>query len=194
MNGALVNSEGGTEVKAAMPSDQISTRVVWPNYSKNNVQAAAKSKGDTLGKDDFLKILVTQLRNQDPMQPMQDRDFIAQMAQFSSVEQLMNMSGEMTKLRQNLGMASSMIGKEVTWYDYAVNGELVPFKGTVDSILIKDGVQYAQVGQKDIPFDNIVGVREVGSEAPQQPGEQQEQPEQPEQGQADGSENEQSNE
>jgi len=182
------------EVKAAMASDQVSTRNVWPHYSKNNVQAAAKSKSDTLGKDDFLKILVTQLRNQDPMQPMQDRDFIAQMAQFSSVEQLMNMSGEMTKLRQNLGMASSMIGKEVAWYDYAANGELVSFSGTVDSILIKDGAQYAQVGQKDIPFDKIVGIREGGSEAPSQPEEPQDQPEQPEQGQSDGSEHEQSNE
>jgi len=182
------------EVKAAMPSDQISTRAVWPHYSKNNVQAAAKSKGNgnTLGKDDFLKILVTQLRNQDPMQPMQDRDFIAQMAQFSSVEQLMNMSGEMTKLRQNLGIASSMIGKEVAWYDYAENGELVSFSGTVDSILIRDGVQYAQVGQKDIPFDNIVGVKQGGPEAPQEPEEQQDQ--QTEQEQSDGSEHEQSNE
>lgn len=145
-----------------MASDSISTKNVWPNYSKNNVQLTSKTKGDTLGKDEFLKILVAQLRNQDPMQPMQDRDFIAQMAQFSSVEQLMNMSGEMTKLRQNLGMASTMIGKEIAWYDHSETGELVGVSGIVDSILIKDGMQYARVGQYDIPFDNIVAVAEKG--------------------------------
>ncbi|UVI32501.1 flagellar hook capping FlgD N-terminal domain-containing protein [Paenibacillus spongiae] len=147
-----------------MASDSVSTRNVWPYYDKSNVQMAAEKKKDnnSLGKDDFLRILVTQLRNQDPMQPLQDSDFIAQMAQFTSVEQLMNMSNEMTMLRQNLGMASSMIGKEIAWYDYTETGELVPFSGKVESILIKDNVQYAIVGESQIPLDKIVSIAEGG--------------------------------
>ena len=149
-----------------MASDSVSTRNVWPYYDKSNVQMAAKKEKDqTLGKDDFLRILVTQLRNQDPMQPLQDSDFIAQMAQFTSVEQLMNMSNEMTMLRQNLGMASSMIGKDIAWYDYTETGELVPYSGQVESILIKDNVQYAIVGDSQIPLDKIVSIAEGGEKS-----------------------------
>ncbi|RAP76257.1 flagellar hook capping FlgD N-terminal domain-containing protein [Paenibacillus montanisoli] len=149
-----------------MSDDRVSTRNVWPYYSASNVQAAAEKKADSsLGKDDFLRILVTQLQNQDPMQPLQDKDFIAQMAQFSSVEQLVNMSDQLTMLRQNLGMASSMIGKDVQWYEYADTGDMIAMSGKVDSILIKDKVQYARVGEKDIKLDDIVSIADQGGEA-----------------------------
>ncbi|SDW27587.1 flagellar hook capping FlgD N-terminal domain-containing protein [Paenibacillus sp. CF384] len=148
-----------------MSGDNISTRNVWPYYSASNVQAAAEKKEDkSLGKDDFLRILVTQLQNQDPMQPLQDKDFIAQMAQFSSVEQLVNMSDQLTMLRQNLGMASSMIGKEVQWYEYANTGEMLAVTGKVDSIIIKDKAQYARIGDKDIKLDDIVSIADQGGE------------------------------
>jgi flagellar basal-body rod modification protein FlgD len=67
-----------------------------------NTGANGKTKdkdSTTLGKDDFLKILITQLQNQDPTQPLQDKEFIAQMAQFTSVEQLTNMASEMKLMR-----------------------------------------------------------------------------------------------
>ncbi|QHW30064.1 flagellar hook capping protein [Paenibacillus rhizovicinus] len=146
-------------------ADRVSTSNVWPNYSASNVQTATNKPADTsMGKDDFLKILVTQLQNQDPMQPMEDKDFIAQMAQFTSVEQLTNMADQLAALRQNLGMASTMIGKTVQWYDYSDTGEMQQQSGIVDAITIRDKVQYAQVGSQEISLDDIVSIADQGGE------------------------------
>lgn len=143
-------------------TDSVSTRVVWPNYSQANVQAAANKKSsDTLGKDQFLSILVTQLRNQDPMQPLQDKDFIAQMAQFTSVEQLMNMSTELTLMRQNIGSASSLIGKTIEWSEYDEAGEVTTVKGIVDSIISKEGILYAKVGGAEVALDYVTSISET---------------------------------
>ncbi|MCZ4141354.1 flagellar hook capping protein, partial [Escherichia coli] len=67
-----------------MANEIFPTNATWPNYSAAN-KATTSAATKELGKDQFLKILITQLQNQDPMQPMEDKEFIAQMAQFSSV-------------------------------------------------------------------------------------------------------------
>jgi flagellar basal-body rod modification protein FlgD len=77
----------------------------------------------TLGKDDFLQLLVTKMQHQDPLKPMDDEDFIAQLAQFSSLEQMNNIAEGIQASNQwdflqmqslNNVMASGLIGKEVT--------------------------------------------------------------------------------
>nr|WP_082034270.1 flagellar hook capping FlgD N-terminal domain-containing protein [Cohnella kolymensis] len=120
---------------------------------------AARKPVKDLGKDQFLQILVTQLRNQDPMQPLQDKEFIAQMAQFSSLEQMMNMGKEMHALRQSAGMAAGLIGKEVSWTETTEAG-VVDHKGTVDAILWRDGVQYLKVGSAELRVDEITSISE----------------------------------
>ena len=153
-------------------SDYIPPSSTWPNYSTSNVQKAAdKPKDNTLDKDDFLKILVTQLQNQDPMQPLEDKDFIAQMAQFSSVEQLYNLTDAMTKLSQNLGMASAMIGKSIEWNGTTDSGSLVTRSGVVDSIVIKNGAQFARVGDEDVSLNDIVSLQENSGQAGPDSGE-----------------------
>ena len=81
------------------------------NLALNNTRVAKNE----MGKDEFLQILITQLTNQDPTEPMKDREFIAQMAQFSTLEQMTNMSDEFRQLGALLqsGQAVSLLGKNV---------------------------------------------------------------------------------
>ncbi|MBP1991334.1 flagellar hook capping FlgD N-terminal domain-containing protein [Paenibacillus eucommiae] len=124
-----------------------------------------KKNGNDLGKDDFLKILITQMKYQDPSQPMQDKEFIAQMAQFTSVEQLSNMAGEMKLLRQSLGMASGLIGQSVTWLGKDELGYSVTKSGIVDSITFKDDKQWINVKGEAITLDQLTKIENAGGAA-----------------------------
>ncbi|MDF2725044.1 MAG: flagellar hook capping protein [Paenibacillus sp.] len=127
-------------------------------YYKNAVDKQ-KTGSNNLGKDEFLKILVTQLSNQDPTQPLQDKEFIAQMATFTSVEQLTNMAGEMKLLRQSIGFSSALIGKTIGWTQTDSNSETQLLSGVVDSIKIKESKQYAVVGDQEVPIDQITEIK-----------------------------------
>ncbi len=79
----------------------------------------AVSQPSVLGKDDFLNLLITQLQNQDPLNPTDSTEFTAQLAQFSSLEQLSNVNKNLAKLQNyqaaaNNSQAVSLLGKEIT--------------------------------------------------------------------------------
>ncbi|OKP79023.1 flagellar hook capping protein [Paenibacillus sp. P3E] len=138
----------------ASSTNPISTKDQW-NYQVPD--SSKKTTGNsTLGKDQFLKILITQLQNQDPMQPMEDKEFIAQMAQFSSVEQLMNISTQMTAMNQSLGAVSGLIGKDITWTDATTEQ---PKSGNVESIVVSSGVQYAVVGKDRVALSDVTQIK-----------------------------------
>jgi flagellar basal-body rod modification protein FlgD len=137
--------------------NSVSTSNIWPNYSKTNVAAASK-KDNTLGKDDFLKILITQLQHQDPSKPLEDKEFIAQMAQFTSVEQLSNMNTELKALRQMMGFSPAFIGKEISWSVIDTVGNKTIKTGVVDALAFKGGIQYASVEGEEVSLDQIVKV------------------------------------
>ena len=84
------------------------------NFNKANT-VNGRTASQQLGKDDFLKLLITQLSNQDPTNPMEDTQFIAQMAQFSSLEQMTNMSTSFEKVANYISesSATSTLGKTV---------------------------------------------------------------------------------
>ncbi|WP_281887629.1 flagellar hook assembly protein FlgD [Paenibacillus sp. YYML68] len=136
------------------------TKNIWPYYSKANVDRAETKTGtNQLGKDQFLKILITQLKHQDPTQPLQDKEFIAQMAQFTSVEQLTNMGNEMKLLRQSLGFASGLIGKEISWSYLDADGNELTRSGLVESITMNQTEQFAKVNGENISLSNITQIR-----------------------------------
>ena len=97
------------------PQDQakLSQEVTTFNRSLNDGKGAKANAA--LDKNDFLKILITQLSHQDPTQPMDDKAFIAQMAQFSSLEQMSNMSEGLAKVADLISrsQAVSLLGSAV---------------------------------------------------------------------------------
>ncbi len=97
-----------------------------------------------LDKNDFLKILITQLSHQDPTQPMDDKAFIAQMAQFSSLEQMTNMSDGLAKVA-TLVAKSQAVGLLGNAVDIANGGETVT--GIVEAVTGGDYPQLLVNGQ-----------------------------------------------
>lgn len=97
--------------------DQAKVRLQVDSFNKAIEQG--KKPTQSLGKDDFIKILITQLTNQDPTAPMEDKAFIAQMAQFSSLEQMTNMAQDFARLSGMLasGQASGALGRNVELAD-----------------------------------------------------------------------------
>jgi len=112
----------------------------------------------SLGKDDFLKILLTQLKYQDPSAPMEDRDFIAQMAQFSSLEQMTNMAADFAKMARliKISEASGALGKEV---ELDLENETV--QGMVQAIT-RDETPQVLVNGKFYNWDYVTTVYEKG--------------------------------
>lgn len=140
---------------------------MWPHYSSTNPSAASGSNGNTLGKDEFLTLLITQLQYQDPLKPMENTEFIAQMAQFTSLEQLLNIGNEIAMMRQSLGLVSGLIGRQVTWVTYNETGSVTGEKtGTVDAIVVKEGEQYAKIGEDEIPLSQIIRIESAQGEQP----------------------------
>ncbi|BDA78216.1 hypothetical protein LPTSP3_g11460 [Leptospira kobayashii] len=118
-----------------------------------------REKQKELGKDDFLKLLLTQLSHQDPTNPVQDKDFIAQMAQFSSLEQMKNISSGIQRMESK--QSYSVVGKMVSGPDL-VSGEDVT--GIAGAILFdNEGKTYVRVNGRmiDVAKLNLISDPEV---------------------------------
>ncbi|HET7658318.1 MAG TPA: flagellar hook assembly protein FlgD [Bacillales bacterium] len=130
-------------------------------YLKNTLDGSNTAKQNALGKNDFLKLLVAQLKNQSPSKPMDDRQFISQMATFSTLEQMTNMNEKLTSFLQNQSennwlADTQLIGKDVKWLDQN-NDNVV--SGTIQSVSYKNGqVQFETTAGNWIHSSQIVEV------------------------------------
>jgi len=121
-----------------------------------NSSGTAQRDLDGLGKDDFLNLLVTKLRYQDPLNPTDDTEFIGQMAQFSALEQMQNLNASF-----NATKAYSLIGKSVV--ADVINSstkEIERVSGDVTSVSYSNGKYYLIVNGTEISIDDIVEVSE----------------------------------
>ena len=129
--------------------------VTGVNYSSGATSTTDSSKTKTnneLGKDDFLQLLVTQLQHQDPLAPMEDKEFIAQMAQFTSLEQMKNMNNAV-----QITQATSYIGKQVTWADSQGTEQT----GIVTAIRIVNSEPKVMIGAEAIELKKIMSVTDA---------------------------------
>ena len=131
------------------------------NTTSGNQSVSAAINKSIMGKDDFLKLLTVELRNQDPLQPLDNKDFIAQMAQFSSLEQMNNVSKSMEDLsksmfnfaqQSSLTQGAAMIGKWVGGIN-ADGG--TPMEGIVEAVKWLDGEPMVQIRKSDGTFADL---------------------------------------
>ena len=154
-----------TNNSAGIPAN-ISTDFYLKNAPKKSVQT-----GDSnLGKDAFLQLLVTQLQHQDPTAPMDNSEFIAQMAQFSSLEQMQNMTSSIEKLIDMQGQSqliqySNFLGQSVNWAEVTEEqdekGDFITNTGTnrVTGVSYVDGSPVFLLDNgKEITPGNIAGL------------------------------------
>ncbi|WP_318615417.1 flagellar hook assembly protein FlgD [Sporosarcina sp. YIM B06819] len=114
------------------------------DYLVNKKRDERKTGDGTLGKDDFMKLLIAQLQNQDPTNPMKDNEFIAQMAQFSALEQTTNLAKSFEKFAEAQTQAqmiqyTSFVGKSVTWHELMLDDKGNPIEGEDGKLVVEEG-------------------------------------------------------
>lgn len=113
-----------------------------------------RTTGSELGKDDFLNLLIAQLKNQDPLDPTDSTEYVSQLAQFSSLEQMTNMNTGISSVK-----ALSMTGKYVTaTVTDDSTGETTSVEGTVDSVKMKNGESTLIVNGTEVSLEDVTNV------------------------------------
>jgi flagellar basal-body rod modification protein FlgD len=125
------------------------------SISTQNVGATKQTETqNALGKDAFLRILVTQLKNQNPLEPLKDTEFIGQMAQFSSLEQLTNLNQAMSQFirlqgNQALTEHADLLGNTVYW-EQEIDGQFLSGEGIVKALALKNGELMVELENEEI--------------------------------------------
>jgi flagellar basal-body rod modification protein FlgD len=117
------------------------------------------NKGSELDKEAFLKLMVAQLKYQNPLEPLKDNEFMSQTASFNSLEQMTNLNSKMIDLisSQKTLYASSLIGKKVDWFEQAIGG--IDYReGIVEKVEINEGTPILIIGYRRVSLDNVINV------------------------------------
>jgi flagellar hook assembly protein FlgD len=141
------------DISQANKAVSVSELMNRDNDQPKNVKIV-RNATDSLDRNSFLKLLVTQLSKQDPLQPMNDREFISQMAQFSALEQMNNVAGAMNSLKSF--QAGNLVGKNVIGKDF-INGKLV--SGTVNEVFYdKEQNVFLRVNGRTVKLKDIQSI------------------------------------
>jgi flagellar basal-body rod modification protein FlgD len=121
--------------------------------------------GSTLGRDEFLLLLVEEMRNQDPMTPMDNTEMIAQLAQFSALEQMTALNDTVDGLADELSQisttsAGALLGRYIAGVDIEGN----PVEGVVSAIQFDRDAAYLHVGEQTVPLAGVVAIGENPSD------------------------------
>jgi flagellar basal-body rod modification protein FlgD len=125
----------------------------------SNLPTSAANATQKTSKDQFLRLFLTQLQNQNPLEPMQDRDFLMQLAQFTQVENAEKTASILQKLHMLLSatQATALLGKHVIALP---EGEVTPIEGKVSAVrFTADGV-WLMVNGAEVAAQNVLQVRE----------------------------------
>ncbi|HYF93953.1 MAG TPA: flagellar hook capping FlgD N-terminal domain-containing protein [Symbiobacteriaceae bacterium] len=120
---------------------------VSPVSSGGQTATDQVARKDDMGKAEFLQLLVTQLRYQDPLNPMDDREFATQLAQFTSLDKITEQT-KWSKMTYGLGL----VGQTVTYADE--DGKTV--SGVVQSLKVADGIPKLSLGDTEITIDQVI--------------------------------------
>ena len=118
-------------------------------------QTTERKTNSTLGKEDFLQLLITQMKYQDPLDPADNTEYVAQLAQFSELEAMQNMSDTLTNTS-----AFSLVGKNVYIEHKSEGGFTDKAQGTVEYVTMQNGEAYVSVNGELYPFDSVVEVQD----------------------------------
>ncbi|MCM1245659.1 MAG: hypothetical protein NC293_08475 [Roseburia sp.] len=121
----------------------------------SSTETTSREVGGDLGKEEFLQLLVTQMKNQDPLEPEKDTDFIAQLAQFSALEQMQNLNETATN-----SQAFGLVGKSVILNTTSANGQVNEVSGVVDYITMKNGKAQLSINGQLYSIDDLVTVKD----------------------------------
>ena len=123
--------------------------------------AASRIPTQTLTQDDFLKLIVAQMSAQDPMQPVDDTQFVAQMAQFSTLQATTSMQQSLTQMsnQQQFLQANALIGRDVA----LLNGQGALIDGTVSKVLMTNGTPQLVVNGQAYDLSTLLSVSEPAS-------------------------------
>lgn len=122
--------------------------------SSNNLKV--QNGSESLGMQDFLNLLVAQMTNQDAMNPMENTEFISQMAQFSSLQAM----SDLTKISVQ-GQVASLIGKNVVVAEYNSKGELEVQEGIVQKVTLHSGEARLYVNDMEFDYSNVMEIKTV---------------------------------
>lgn len=135
-----------------MPNDINSVANIQNNYEKYKDFFVENNSTD-LKVDDFLNLLVAEMTNQDPMSPMSNTDFVAQMAQFTSLQTMQDLT-----YYSNASFAASLVGKTVTMASVSASGEMQVETGPVQAINLNGKEFEIRVNNKIFTIKNLMEI------------------------------------